>query len=596
MGAFLPPVVATLLADIKQYSAKMTEADGQMAKFGATADASSARVNKAMNKAANFVIGAGLVVAATSVKMAMDFQTATTALVTGAGESEKNLGLIKKGILDMAGVVGQTPKQLAEGLYMIESAGYHGAAGLKVLQASAEGAAVGGAQMETVASALTTVMHDYNIPVSQANQVTSALIQTVASGKTHLELLGASLGKVIPTASLLGISFAQIGAAMAVQTNAGMSARLAAMHLNATMVSLVAPNKLAASTMQAFGLSAQKLKTTMADPKQGLNVALQMMVDAVGKKFPKGSAEYVAALKAMAGGTVGLETILALTGTHAKEFATDAVNIGTSLHGAGKEVQGFALVQKDLKFQLDQLSASGSAFAIAFGEWLLPKVSGIATWGLSVINWFKEHPLISKLASDAAIGVFATAVAIKLKKAFEAVKGLFNLGAMSANTASTTANTAALEANTIALGGKAAGVGKDVVTGGGVLGTLSRLGASPTTGAGVVLGTAALAELYSNAVAKQDKATTLTAANAKSVLSKAGFGKEAIANVIASLAKNPKASASLITGIGLTPSIDIMKNLPNNKYQDWRQTLGSSVSQGLNIIQPGQIKVTATVK
>ena len=598
MGAFLPPVVATLLADIKQYSAKMTEADGQMAKFGATADASSARVNKAMNKAANFVIGAGLVVAATSVKMAMDFQTATTALVTGAGESEKNLGLIKKGILDMAGVVGQTPKQLAEGLYMIESAGYHGAEGLKVLQASAEGAAVGGAQMETVASALTTVMHDYNIPVSQANQVTSALIQTVASGKTHLELLGASLGKVIPTASLLGISFAQIGAAMAVQTNAGMSARLAAMHLNATMVSLVAPNKLAASTMQAFGLSAQKLKTTMADPKQGLNVALQMMVDAVGKKFPKGSAEYVAALKAMAGGTVGLQTILALTGTHAKEFATDAVNIGKSLHGAGKEVQGFALVQKDLGQQLKQLSASGSAFAIAFGEWLLPKVSSIATWGLGVINWFKDHPLVSKIASDAAIGVFVAAVGLKLAKAFQGIKAIFGGSTLTANTTSTTANTAALEANTVALGGKAAGVGGAgaAAAGGGVLGTLSRLGASPTTGAGVVLGTAALAELYSNAVAKQDKSTTLTAANAKSVLSKAGFGKEAIANVIASLAKNPKASASLTTGIGFSPSIDIMKNLPNNKYQDWRQTLGSSVSQGLNIVQPGQIKVTATVK
>jgi len=454
MGAFLPPVVATLLADIREYSAKMTKADGQMVKFGATADASGARVNKAMNKAANFVLGAGVVFAATSVKMAMDFQTATTALVTGAGESEKNIAMIKQGILDMAGTVGQTPKQLAEGLYMIESAGYHGAAGLKVLKASAEGAATGSASMETVASALTTVMHDYNIPVSQANQVTSALIQTVASGKTHLELLGASLGKVIPTASLLGVSLQQVGAAMAVQTNAGMSARLAAMHLNATMVSLVAPSGLAAATMDAFGLSAQKLKDTMADPKKGLGVALQDIVTAVGKKFPVGSAAYVDAIKTMAGGTVGLQTILALTGTHAKEFAGDAASIGKSLHGASQEVQGFALVQKDLGQQLKQLSGAGSAFAIAFGEWLLPKVSSIATWGLSVINWFKDHPLISKIAGDAAIGVFATAVAIKLKKAFEAVKGLFNLGAMSANTASTTANTAALNANTLALGGK----------------------------------------------------------------------------------------------------------------------------------------------
>ena len=38
MGGLLPPVIATLIADTKQYTAKITEADGQMAKFGATAD------------------------------------------------------------------------------------------------------------------------------------------------------------------------------------------------------------------------------------------------------------------------------------------------------------------------------------------------------------------------------------------------------------------------------------------------------------------------------------------------------------------------------------------------------------------------------
>ena len=54
--------------------------------------------------------------------------------------------------------------------------------------------------MSTVADALTTAMHDYNIPTDKANSVTSALIQTVADGKTHLEDLAGSLGKVMPRA------------------------------------------------------------------------------------------------------------------------------------------------------------------------------------------------------------------------------------------------------------------------------------------------------------------------------------------------------------------------------------------------------------
>ena len=225
MADLLPPVVATLVADIKQYSAKMDEADRKMTQFGAASETTGSKVMGGLQKASTAIIGIGVAVAAYSVKAATNFQSLTTALVTGAGESEKNLKMVSDGILAMAGKVGQTPAQLAQGLYMIESAGYHGSAGLTVLQAAAEGAAVGSAQMETVANALTTAMHDFNIPVSKANNVTSALIETVASGKTHLQDLASSMGKVMPVASALGVSMQGVLGAMATMTNSGLSAR-----------------------------------------------------------------------------------------------------------------------------------------------------------------------------------------------------------------------------------------------------------------------------------------------------------------------------------------------------------------------------------
>ena len=62
-----------------------------------------------------------------------------------------------------------------------------------------------------------------------------------------------------------------------------------------------------------------------------------------------------------------------------------------------------------------------------------------------------------------AATAFALALGVKLKKAFDAVKGLFGSSVLAANTTSTAANTAALEANTVALGGKAAGgIGKTI--------------------------------------------------------------------------------------------------------------------------------------
>src|SRR5690242_1869361 len=58
-----------------------------------------------------------------STVMAGNFQAGLTSLVTGAGESQKNLQMVSDGILQMANDTGTSTKQLIAGLYMIESGG-----------------------------------------------------------------------------------------------------------------------------------------------------------------------------------------------------------------------------------------------------------------------------------------------------------------------------------------------------------------------------------------------------------------------------------------------------------------------------------------
>ena len=489
IGGF-SPVTAVLLADTKGYSAKIDEAGAKMDALGASTDTTSQKFSNFANKASTAIISAGLAAGAVSVKMASDFQTAMTSLVTGAGEAQKNIGLVSKGILNMGGQVGETPAQLAAGMYLIESAGYHGAQGLTVLKAAAQGASVGGADLATTAGAVTSVLHDYSLGVDKSAAVTSALIETVASGKTHLEDVGLVLGKVIPTASALGVSFQQVGAALAVQTNAGVSARLAAMHLNSTMLALVAPNKVAAATMDAFGLSAQKLKDMISNPHEGLGFALQTISDTVGQKFPRSSANYTEAIKAMLGGTLGYQTLLALTGTHAKEFATDVTNIGERMKAVTPTVQGFALVQKDLSFQMHSLEASASAAAINIGNWLLPKATDVAKWANGVFDYFKKHPLVTKIASDAAIGLFAASVTYKLGKAllgvYNTFKGLLQPSETVAQTGTLMTPLEGIWANTTTLVEQGGLGGK----GGGAITTAEKTGAG--AGAGGVIEGAAL--------------------------------------------------------------------------------------------------------
>ena len=126
-------------------------------------------------------VGAGY-----AIDKAMEYDEQSTQLVTGAGELDKNLAMVKKGMLDVSTATATSLTQVESGMYMIESAGYHGAAGLTVLKAAAEGAKVGNADLGTVADATTTVLTDYKMSADQATLATSGLVATVAAGKTHL--------------------------------------------------------------------------------------------------------------------------------------------------------------------------------------------------------------------------------------------------------------------------------------------------------------------------------------------------------------------------------------------------------------------------
>ena len=362
-----------------------------------------------------------------AVKMGQSFQEATTLLVTGAGESEKNIDMIRQGILNMAGDVGQTPMELAQGMFMIESAGYHGAAGLQVLRSAATGAAVGGAQMETVASALTTAMHDYNVPTSHANQVTSALIETVASGKTHLEDLASSLGKVMPQAAALGVPFQDVTGALATMTNAGLSARLASMRLSNTLLSMSAPSKTASAAMASVGLSGQQVKDTLKGPG-GLSAALQLIEKHVSDTFPKGSVAGVNAFKSIMGGATGYSAALMLSGAHSKEFEQNVKNIGDRLNGSGKSVQGFSMTQKDLAFQTAQAKATMDALGTKLGLLLIPKLQQGAAMVGRMVSWLEKNKIVAEALGVTIATVLGAAVTIfAVEKAKKFVSGISDM-------------------------------------------------------------------------------------------------------------------------------------------------------------------------
>jgi TP901 family phage tail tape measure protein len=323
--------------------------------------------------AAAAVVGIGVA----AVKSAGDFQQSMTQLVTGAGEAQSNIKQVSAGILQLSTATGTSTKDLSAAMYEIESSGQHGAAGLQVLKAAAEGARVGNADLDTVAKALTTTLTDYHMPATAATSAMNGLVAAVAAGKTHMQDMASAMGNVLPLASSLHISFPQVAGAISTMTNAGMTAQRASMNLANAIRSLAAPGASAQKAMQEVGLSAQQLKDTLSN--QGLAAAIQLIEDHVNKKFPAGSVQAVAAFKAIMGGATGYNVALMLGGQNMQAYENNIKSISAAMANGKGDVQGWALVQQDFNFQIDRAKAALNVLLITLGEKLLPIVTPVVT-------------------------------------------------------------------------------------------------------------------------------------------------------------------------------------------------------------------------
>ncbi|MET7982518.1 phage tail tape measure protein [Streptomyces sp. NPDC005281] len=428
--AGLPPVFVEFLGNSAGVRRAMTDVRRESRRTAEETEGAFARTGR-LSKVAIAGIGiAAAGVAVKTVKMAGDFQVQMTRVRTGAGESAKNMQTVGQGVLSMAGQVGQSTEELTKGLYMTESAGYHGADALKVLKTAAMGAKVGAADLNTTTDAATTAMNAYKMGAGSVTDVMNSLIATEAEGKTNLEALAGSMSTILPVAAAAHVGLHEVLGAMATMTAQGTPAAVAATYLRQTIGQLSNPSNKAATEMKNLGLSAVEVGQNLG--KRGLASTLTMLTDAIQKKMgpagtvlirhlqgasknttefqralanlPPQQQTYVGALATMVGGTKSMQAALQLTGPHMKDFIRNTKGIDEHVKAGGKSVEGWADVQKNYNQKLAEAKASAEALGIQIGQFLLPtfqKIMGVVAKGAS---WLAAHRNAAK-ALAITIGV-----------------------------------------------------------------------------------------------------------------------------------------------------------------------------------------------
>lgn len=227
-----------------------------------------------------------------AINAARDFNAEianTATLIAGTPQQIKEL---EEAARSMARTFGTDAASQVKGFYEALSAGSATVADAALVMDAANKLAVGGqTQVATAVDVLTTAMNVYTKEGLTAASASDALFVAALAGKTTIGELSEALGRVLPLAQNLGVSFDEVNAAVAALTKGGIATSEAVTGLRAAMTAVLGPSKEARDLAKklgidfsAAGLKAKGFSGFMADVVQktgGSSEAMQKLFGSV---------------------------------------------------------------------------------------------------------------------------------------------------------------------------------------------------------------------------------------------------------------------------------------------------------------------------
>ncbi|MCU9811180.1 phage tail tape measure protein [Paraclostridium sp. AKS81] len=165
------------------------------------------------------IVGAGTA----GVKMSIDFEKSFAKVSTLLDEGSVDFGKYKDGIVNSSREMGVSVGEFSEAVYQSISAGVDQADAIKFTSDAVKLAKGGFTETATAVDLMTTIMNSYGEKAGSVEQIMDSLINTQNTGKTTVDELASSMGKIIPIANGAGVGFNDLNGAMATLTAGGIS-------------------------------------------------------------------------------------------------------------------------------------------------------------------------------------------------------------------------------------------------------------------------------------------------------------------------------------------------------------------------------------
>lgn len=238
----------------KQQVEAVTQSMAQMGEKVQTAGKKVTAVGDTMTAAVSAPIAAA---GAGALKAAMGYEDALAKLSTIADTTEVPMEELSNQILELSKTSGISAETIANNVYDAISAGQKTADAVNFVSNATQLARAGFTSTDAALDILTTSLNAYGLAAEDVGRVSDILINTQNLGKTTVDQLASSMGKVIPTAKATGVEIETLAGAYAVMTANGIATAETTTYFNSMLNEL---GKNGSSAANAFAEATSEIK------------------------------------------------------------------------------------------------------------------------------------------------------------------------------------------------------------------------------------------------------------------------------------------------------------------------------------------------
>lgn len=363
--------------------------------------------------------------AGAAAKAGAEFETAFAGTSTMFGDVAVDTDGLTQKILALSSASGISSKDITGSLYNALSAGIPvtedmtGAMGY--MESATKLAAAGFTDVDTVVTATAKVMNAYGMGLDDVDKIQKIMLQTQNKGITTVNELGATLAQVTPTAAAMGVSFENVGAALATMTAQGTPTAQATTQLNTLIAELGKSGTAAAQNLEAAAEGTKYAGKSFSELMDE-GVPLNEVLDLMGGYADDSGLSMIDMFSSIEAG----KAALAMAGDNSGKFAANLTAMGTEADIVG---EAYSKMTDTLEHKMKVLKESVSNLGIAAYEGMegpLKDAAGLATdWVGQITDAFMADGLEGAVG---AIGnVLAEAITVVAEQAPKMIDTAFNL-------------------------------------------------------------------------------------------------------------------------------------------------------------------------